>query len=379
MAMLIEAHTRVNAGLLTAARYAELETVLGLNRNEHGLLASDRLGEIMNAIEAVTYDWVHNMLQDGVFSVETRAFLNSAEIDRATIKAFLEDTEWCFPKSRNIKSKQLHRIFDDRRASSKDPDKIKASCSELLGVYGLLRHFFERTHATPETLPMRRSFFAVCDMLDLILSAKFKLVEAGDVWMRLEAATVTFLTLHKLAYGARWLKPKHHWQLDVPRQIFRDGLVLDAFVIERTHLAVKAVADPIRNTERFEASVMASLSTAVWNRALEPFQGGLLGPQAPLPGGYGVVVADRIEVYSVEFAVGDVVCKGDATGCIRACCCHHDELVAFVDVFALVERFSDHSRVCRPTGRLAAWAATELHLALAWRSHGGGTVLVLLQ
>ena len=42
------------------------------------------------------------------------------------------------------------------------------------------------------------------------------------------------------AYGEGWMKPKHHWQMDVPRHTQRDGLVLDAFVIERTHLAVKA-------------------------------------------------------------------------------------------------------------------------------------------
>ncbi len=35
-------------------------------------------------------------------------------------------------------------------------------------------------------------------------------------------------------------KPKHHWLLNVPAQIAKDNVVLDAFVIERQHVLVKA-------------------------------------------------------------------------------------------------------------------------------------------
>ena len=36
------------------------------------------------------------------------------------------------------------------------------------------------------------------------------------------------------------IKPKHHWLMHVPQQIARDNAVIDAFVIERQHLLVKA-------------------------------------------------------------------------------------------------------------------------------------------
>eukprot|EP00974_Lingulodinium_polyedra_P045137 4329648-Lingulodinium_polyedra.AAC.1 len=42
-----------------------------------------------------------------------------------------------------------------------------------------------------------------------------------------------------VAYGAAFVKPTHHWLLDIPAQLHRDGPVLDAFVVERTRVVVK--------------------------------------------------------------------------------------------------------------------------------------------
>ena len=48
-----------------------------------------------------------------------------------------------FPSVGRRKAQELHRVFDEHRLSDKNPDKIKCSCAEALGLYGLLRHFFE--------------------------------------------------------------------------------------------------------------------------------------------------------------------------------------------------------------------------------------------
>ena len=376
MALLVAARARVLAGTMPATRCNELEMVTGINANPHGLLASEHLHSIVDTVSACTYDWVHNMLQDGVFSVEVQAVLTAVGVERAAVQAFLSQT-WVFPRFHAVKSKQLHRIFDERRVSANQPEKIKASCAELLGVYGLLRHFVEcevpRTAATEAPL---RSFFAVCAVLDLMLAAKFRTADFDQTWRRLEAATVDFLKLHKEAYGETKLKPKHHWQLDVPRQLERDGMVLDAFVIERTHLAVKSVADFAKNTSDFEASVLASLSHKVWS-ADEPVLHGLLGKCALLPGSADVYVADKMQVFGVDICVDDVVCKGDALGTVRGCCLHRGELVAFVEVLAQISRISDHSGRYVTVGRLAVWLATELQHALAWRALDEGQLLVI--
>ena len=187
--------------------------------------------------------------KDGTFSVEVACFLDVAGVSRSAVREFLADKEWCFAKA-NGKAKALHRIFDDRRESAANPSRVKATCGELLGVYGLLRHYVEcLVLRRAETESARQSFVAVCRVLDLLLDAKFGLASVSSIWAPLEAATAEHLRLHQAAHGDGSVRPKHHWQLDVPRQLARDNLVLDAFVIERTHLAVKAVADPSKTLE----------------------------------------------------------------------------------------------------------------------------------
>jgi fructose-1,6-bisphosphatase/sedoheptulose 1,7-bisphosphatase-like protein len=89
MDLLVEARRRVAAGTMTAARCNELDMVTGLNGNPHGVLASVPLRTVVDPISVFTYDWVHNMLQDGVFSVEVQALLETAGIERRTLFDFL--------------------------------------------------------------------------------------------------------------------------------------------------------------------------------------------------------------------------------------------------------------------------------------------------
>jgi hypothetical protein len=196
------------------------------------------------------------MLQDGVLAVEISAFLVAADVPRIDVFRFLKDDPWNFPRSRRVKCKELHRVFDARRVSSDNPTKVKASCSELLCLYGMLRHYVEcRVPPMPEHARARASFFAACSVVDGILCAKRRAMKLEDAAALVQERMCNFMHLHKLAYGSRFIKPKHHWQMDVAMQILRDGLVLDAFVVERGHLAVKAVADKTKNTTNFEVGV----------------------------------------------------------------------------------------------------------------------------
>jgi hypothetical protein len=367
------ANARVSAGTMTAAKYEELEQALGIHWNADGLLASPALAPHFRPIEVATYDWMHNTFQEGVFTVETQAFLGAAGIQRARVEQMLADDAWRFPGSAEVKARQLHRIFDDRRVSA------ECHCAELLGVYGLLRHFIEtEVEDVPALQAHRRSFLAICKVLDLLLKAKHGFADARSAASALRAATCEHLRLHKAAYGEALVRPKHHWMLDVPEQLARDGLVLDAFVVERTHLKVKAVAEHVRNTRSFEASVLASLSTACWNKAAALIGTGcLLGNVAPLPGCPGAVVADRMDVLGCEMVLGDVVLLGDSVGAISGCVRCDGELFAFVRRLRIVGRLSAHSVRCDPTAGLDAWPADGLRLALAWRRLDDSSVLVV--
>lgn len=113
---------------------------------------------------------MHTLLQGGVFIIEIEALLlavRSAGIARQDVYKFLRDQPWQFPLDGRAKSNQLHRIFGEKRTSKEDPDKVKCSCSEALGVYTLLRFFFESAvgGSADHSKPLE-SFRAVCRVLD---------------------------------------------------------------------------------------------------------------------------------------------------------------------------------------------------------------------
>ena len=92
--------------------------------------------------ECINYDWVHSALQQGVLNCEVEAWLSKTEVPRLDLQTFLAKKTWEFPGARRQQGRQLHRVFDARRVSKETPEKIKASCSELLGLYGVLRCYF---------------------------------------------------------------------------------------------------------------------------------------------------------------------------------------------------------------------------------------------
>jgi hypothetical protein len=70
MLMLGESSQRHHDGRLPAAKFEELQQACGLRYNANGLLASSRLRSHCSLLEIVTFDWVHTLLQDGVFVLE---------------------------------------------------------------------------------------------------------------------------------------------------------------------------------------------------------------------------------------------------------------------------------------------------------------------
>ena len=78
--MLGAASGKVVAGTMTNAKYLQLSQSIGVNWNSDGLLAELRLRPHVDPIGVMTYDWVHNMLQDGVFSAEAAASSRPANL-----------------------------------------------------------------------------------------------------------------------------------------------------------------------------------------------------------------------------------------------------------------------------------------------------------
>jgi len=140
----------------------------------------------------------------------------------------LKDSTWRFPAAGRDKAKRLHQVFDEYRASaSEQAKKPKRSASELLGLYGLIRHYAE-TRLPDSGGAARKSFDACRNALDIIVLCKRGVVSPRDSAEELRTSLRPHTQWHIATYGTQHIRPKHHWGFDACEQIVKDGLVLDA-------------------------------------------------------------------------------------------------------------------------------------------------------
>jgi len=305
--VLNEASDRVRNGVLPKARLEELEMSFGWNANAHAIWCDRDLSTFCEGdlVATISYDWVHAFLQDGVFSLECWLYMCSAELDVADLHRFLKADAWRWPASTHHKSSALHKMFDVHRTTSNEKaDRLKASSSEILGLYGMLRHYVEtRVPQRPSLSKQRASFEACCDVLDVVLMCKRGLVDIEDGARALDVAFRRHFELHLAAYSDENVRPKNHWMGHIAGQIRRHRCVVDAFVIERGHLAVKRIAEHVKNTSRFEASVLSGIINKQFSHVKEARIGSCL--QGAVTVVQGISIASQMNVCGLQ-VLGDL-------------------------------------------------------------------------
>jgi hypothetical protein len=199
------------------------------------------------------------------------------------------------------------------------------------------------------------------------------------VWTLVAVVAIShFRRLHQIAYGSVYIKPKHHWMMDIPAQLVRDQCVLDAFIIERTHLLVKGIADHVRNTSCFERSVLSGVTTMAFEHAAVAEAGdGLVGRCAPLPGFPDVHVADKLSVFSIEISFDDIIIRGTDAGVVVACALEGGRLLMVVDVLVQTGIRSSHTAVFQLAGHHDVWSAVDVRHCLGWYCQPDGSFVVI--
>ena len=130
------------------------------------------------------------------------------------IFAFLKE-KWIFPQSGRKKQKDLPRLFGETgRKANAEGKSIKANMSEMLGLYGLLRHFVEtRCPADARIATELRLFAMSCKAVDLLIAAKHGLVPLQDLSQPLTQLLEKQMQLRLRASAT--VVPKHHWAFDI--------------------------------------------------------------------------------------------------------------------------------------------------------------------
>jgi hypothetical protein len=370
----------VTAGTSSKTKHTKLEFALGFNHVSGGLLQDCSLRKVLNPVTSATYDWVHTLLQGGVMVIEMELLLEALEtigIERRILKEFLHSPDWRFPKWIRYKSISLHRVMDECRRSVADSTKLKCSCSEMLSLYGLMRHFVDVAVAgRPAVAGQVASFKALCRVIDIILSAKRGCSNIRDTSAALSTAINRFMDLHKSMYGEEFLVPKHHWLCDLPSQLLRDGLVLDCFVVERMHLQVKRTSENVKNLKFFERATMRGVMNSYFAAAEDSAGDGLRGKTLQCPG-TRAAIAQSMRVWNFEVSVGDIILRGEECGCVVACASEDGELLAIVDVMTTVSQIGGgHAVKARSGASRAVWPANQIEHSVGWRMDGDLMIVV---
>ena len=364
---------------LTQELYKEIEKSEGFTFSALGVPWDEELLGHVDVFSAVAMDWVHSALSDGSMSVEAKCLLAaSASIGQSfpQVETFLKRADWEFPNYLRHKMTGLHRVFSHWRVNTKeDGQKVRCLASELLSVYGLVRNFTQTVigEGHPELAPNLESFFACCNVIDIFLKVKHRQMRLDEVTVDLlDEALSNHLRLHKAAYGTEHIKPKHHWLFDVACRLRRRDLLwflVDCFVLERSHLTARDVADNVKNTRSFERSVLAGvLNKQIYGLKKMVASGAMLDfRSAPMPGYPQAQVADNMNFKGQHISVGDVVLSGDnAAGVVLACAQEGDEFFVIVETLVLIEQVTPQSATWRMgVGPRAVWDASRI-LMVQW-------------
>ena len=228
----------------------------------------------------------------------------------------------------------------------------------------MLRHFVETRlpQQDPFLSGKLQCFYMVCKAVDTILYAKRGLIPMAEAGARLRACLQEYLALHKVEYGQRGVKPKTHWAFDIADQLMQDKGVIDAFVIERLHLRVRAIADNVKGLSTFSSSVLSGVVNYHSHTAQSCIPGCGLSGKTFVPKGHpDVLLSDHIDIGGKTFSVSDFVARGDELGLVIACCVEGLDLFVIVDLWGKVAQISQHSsRWVGMDDRRAVWRAADM-------------------
>ena len=175
--VVVEAHRQRIGGAMTASRLKEVQRHLGFRATQEGLLPDPVLRHHIDWVKVLRYDWAHTFLGDGILGADMWQVIEAAEkcklFRQQDIQHFLQES-WVFPFATRHKQRDLWRFFADRgRTTNEHCQRVKAGMSDMLGLYGLLRHFVEVRAPAGEGIAVQLRIFQLsCTAIDLLLKAK---------------------------------------------------------------------------------------------------------------------------------------------------------------------------------------------------------------
>jgi hypothetical protein len=354
-------------GRLGKRDFKNLQKSTGFNHNPHGVLADVELRAHSRPASSFSYDPMHVLYSNGVAAVEVHLLLQSmrekTRFDWRDLETFCR-SDWHFPAFCKAKGRAIYQVFNETREKA-SKESFKCGATELLVVFPILLHFAELFLSGLLAQEME-SFRALAEVVYEAQEAKFGRGDAS----KLATAVTLHLDLFKRTYGEDCMKPKHHMVCHLPKQLSRDGFLLDAFTVERKHQEVKRAASNTDNSREYEFSVLCRLHLDELRSQADVLPAaGLRGPQVrhePV----AATVADGLEFRGVRVSSGDIVFRHGAALMVCGAMQFDDgELAMLVRPMQLVRRLSLKSAIWRKLP-MARCGVEGVRFAACWAVDG---------
>ena len=190
-------HLAAQAGHGTKKAFSELEVRLGWNHVPKGVLLDHDMRAHFKPISHVSFDWMHVYLVAGVFHKEISALLDLMA-KHGIRQSALHD--WCshfvWPHLHGGQGCSAKDVFRKKRENDAD---FKCTSSEALGIYPVIRSFFQNMNMDNIGHDMRlgiNSFYCLCEVLDSLKHAA-----TGSIAV---AAFQNKIAAHLMAFKVPW-------------------------------------------------------------------------------------------------------------------------------------------------------------------------------
>jgi len=229
----------------------ELEKMLGVVHNPHGILLCRHLRAIARPSDVIVFDFMHCFLTNGTLALELQLFTLRARslglLMFEEVANFME--QWHWPKHVRAPSSLWSQKHDDS-----SNEYFKGGASDLLSYYPAFREIVKRSVKTATMASQVKSLLALFHVLD-----GWALIQRGQEPVRWAEAIAYWYQCFQQAWPDVTPKPKHHLCMHMPLHLAKHKCLPALFVNERRHKTYKNFAKAITAATGFEKSVTISV------------------------------------------------------------------------------------------------------------------------
>ena len=235
------------------------EVACGFNHQKFNMLLNPALDNVVRPVSNFAHDWMHTMVVTGAWNTVMYLLIMALVTDgrakdaHQQIGAYV--SLWTLPaRVSGTKLPVADTFATSRWKSSAKAKHFKCSASEALSMYALVRAYIVMTFLRAGICVAQcQAYVACCDVLDLLTSQMHGCVRVSQF----KAAVDNFLRACVDAGWADYLHPKFHWTIHLVLELQRFDVLLSCWVHERKHAMVLRYLRDIRNTLKYETSILS--------------------------------------------------------------------------------------------------------------------------